>query len=202
MFIRRLKLAEYFHGSPSPNKPSVVQDEDRCNTGWIHKNPSWYPQEVQQNRSKALEDFINKSVSDIKSSLQANDRKFWNNLSKEQRMALQSLATDDSIVINKSDKSGGVVVMDKSLYEKKCLEHLEDQTFYEELHQDPNPLYREQFDAVICELKDAKLLSTVEHNILLEGCRTPNFYGLPKLHNEYTDFPDLRPISSGTDSVS
>ena len=35
-----------------------------------------------------------------------------------------------------------------------------------------------------------------------EGTRTPRFYGLPKIHKQYSDFPPLRPICSGYNSCT
>ena len=87
-------------------------------------------------------------------------------------------------------------------YEEACLEHLSNMSFYEEVEEDPNANYRKQFDDHIKELRDEDLISEVEQHNMLKGERTPNFYGLPKLHNTFDHFPDIRPICSGTDSPS
>ena len=37
---------------------------------------------------------------------------------------------------------------------------------------------------------------------MLTGERTPNFYGLPKIHKDYNNLPTIRPISSGSSGPS
>ena len=43
------------------------------------------------------------------------------------------------------------------------------------------------------------LLTKFEKSMLVTGARTPNFYGLPKIHKEYDKIPTIRPICSGSD---
>ena len=198
-FIRRLKLREYFgSNAPLPNE----SEEDRDPTNWVSSNPDWYPAEVQNGSSAGLQHFIDRTVEDMRHRLLDNDEKFWNNLTTEQRRALTALKRDESIVIKPSDKSGGIVVMDRADYEKKCLEHLSDQSFYEAIESDPNPGYRQSLNEIIDQLKTEGLLSDMEFNNMKKGDRTPCFYGLPKTHKEYDDFPELRPICSGSDGVT
>ena len=76
-----------------------------------------------------------------------------------------------------------------------------DPNFYEELPSDPNPDYRAKIDQKIDELLSSELID-FEASKLKSGCRTPQFYGLPKLHKEYDTFPPLRPICSGFSSCT
>ena len=50
-----------------------------------------------------------------------------------------------------------------------------------------------------------ELLTKKEHSLLTEHLnepRTPEFYGLPKIHKMFSNFPPLRPIVSGYKSCS
>ena len=198
-FIRRMKLREHFGSNSSA--PYDTED-DRDSMSWTSSNPDWYPKEIQEGGSVGLRHCLDRTVEDLKNSLIDNDDKFWNNLSSDQRRALDSLKRDTSIVIKPSDKSGGVVIMDRADYEEKCLDLLSDSTFYECLEDDPNPAYRVNLDTVLDDLKSDKLLSDVEHSNMQKGDRTPNFYILPKVHKVYEGLPDRRPICSGSNGVT
>ena len=197
-FIRRLKLRDYFYHNPSSSNDSAAsRDEDRDDTGWKKKNPDWYPEEVRQNRSAALVAFIENIKQDTKIHLKERERKFWNNMTIEQRRAIKSLASDQNIVIKPADKGGAIVIMDRKDYEYACLEHLQDKNFYEEVKEDPNPGYKKDLEEIIKSLKENKVISNFEEAMLSEGNRSPAFYGLPKIHKFFESFPPLRPICSG-----
>ena len=54
-------------------------------------------------------------------------------MSKEERRTLRSLQKDDSIIILRADKGNKTVVMDRSEYDKKILDLLDDQHTYRSL---------------------------------------------------------------------
>ena len=93
-----------------------------------------------------------------------------NNLTPQQRQALQDLATDKSIIIK---PSGKIVIMDVEDYDKACLETLTNSEHYTELKEDPNPLYKEQIMAEIRSLKANDYINKFEESMLIEGSRTP-----------------------------
>ncbi|XP_062586229.1 uncharacterized protein LOC134247840 [Saccostrea cucullata] len=59
------------------------------------------------------------------------------NLSKEERSALQSLKNGDDIVIKTADKGSTVVVLDKETYMAEAQRQLSDERFYKKLDSDP-----------------------------------------------------------------
>ena len=62
----------------------------------------------------------------------------YSNLTKEERLAFNSLRDDTSIIIIKeSDKGSGVVVWDREDYLKEAEKQLGDKETYEELSSDP-----------------------------------------------------------------
>ena len=139
--------------------------------------------------------FIDNTTNDLKTNLTKNQNKFWNKLSDEQRKAIVDLAIEYSIIIKPADKGGSVLIMDD--YINACFDTLVDRNFYEELPSDPNPDYRAKIDQKINELLSSELIDDFEGSKLKSGSRTPQFYGLSKLHKEYDTFPLLRPICSG-----
>ena len=197
-FIRRLRLKDYFHDK-TEQRPEC-EEEDRAPVNWLKSNPYWYPPYVKNNCRKALETFITNITVDTHLALKEKESKFWNNLSNEQRRAMVSLANDNDIVIKPSDKSGGIVILNKDDYERECLKHLTNETFYEEVAEDPTPVYRSNIDTLTDSLKEDGLISSVEEDNLKKGNRTPLFYTLPKVHKPHNGIPPSRPICSGSDS--
>ena len=84
------------------------------------------------NNTPKLTSFINNFQNDIHKTLTENKTKFCNNLSTDERKALKDLSTDKSIIIKPADKGGAIVIMNAEDYEKVCLDHLADKTFYEQ----------------------------------------------------------------------
>ena len=202
-FIRRLKLREYFYKEEEETTPDdTTPDDDRCKLNWASKNPDWYPEEVVEGRSAGLVRFIDDFLKGTRRTLETNETSYWNNLTSKQRAAITSLAKDTSIIIKPSDKCGSVVIMDVKDYEEACLNTLTNTEHYEELSSDPNPSYKETVQSEVDNLKLNGLISDLEYNNIIKGSRTPFFYGLPKMHNPFTIFPSLRPISSGSDSCT
>ncbi len=203
-FIRRLKLREYFFGRETDTSEvdDHPPDPDRAPSQWRERNPDYYPDEVKNNTSEGLRWFIDHFLSGCKDSISRKSMQFKNNLSPSQRHALQGLSKDNSIVIKPSDKCGKVVVMDVEDYDEACLTTLGNTEHYSELPNDPNPMYKQEILAETEWLHGNNYINKFERSMLLEGSRTPAFYGLPKLHKSFSGFPALRPICSGSSCCS
>ena len=67
---------------------------------------------------------------------------------------------------------------------------------------DPNPKYRTDLDQKIDDLLSSNIINEFEASKLQCGSRTPYFYGLPKIHKKFDQFPPLRPICSGFNSCT
>ena len=210
-FIHRLKLKEFFFqkknditaGINNSGASDIITGSPECNEEqkWESKNSEWYPEEVRNNRSEALTNFIRQIFKDMKMSFNdKKNKKFFNNLDDKKRKALHNLSKDTSIVIKKSDKCGSIVIMSTTDYEKACLEQLQNKTFYEEVESDENITYAEKVRIEVEKLKQQEFINEKQYNSLTSECKTPTFYGLPKMHKVYENFPSLRPICSGTGS--
>ena len=117
----------------------------------------------------------------------------------QEREALKSLASNNSIVIQEADKGGRIVVMNRHDYIKECEKQLCNTSFYQKLDNDPNMEYASEVRHQADEMKQKNLISNNEHKFLTEHLdtgETPIFYGLPKIHKLFERFPPLRPIVS------
>lgn len=203
-FIRKLKLKEYFARThdETTERDEHPQDPDRAASKWKQSNPDFFPDEVRNNTSTGLQWYIDQFLACCSNSISRKSESVNNNLTPQQRQALQDLAADKSIIIKPSDKCGKIVIMDVEDYDKACLETLTNSEHYLELKEDPNPQYKEQLMEEIRSLKANNYINKFEESMLIEGSRTPAFYGLPKLHKAFSNFPALRPISSGSSSCT
>ena len=66
----------------------------------------------------------------------AIDTKSYSNITHEERLALNSLRDDTSIIIKEADKGSGVAVWDREDYLKQAEKQLGDKETYDELSSD------------------------------------------------------------------
>ena len=106
---------------------------------------------MKNNTSKAMEiqnptlkSYITNTTKNIENILPFLKQKPRDNLTKQERIALKNLISNDQIIINKADKGSTVVVLNKSDYIKEGLQHLCDPTVYRKLNVDTtNPTKNE-----------------------------------------------------------
>lgn len=114
-------------------------------------------------------------------------------LPKRYLIALTSLKKDESIIIKKADKGGGIVVMNTKDYTEKIVEHLSDENVYEKKYAGYAEKIGNDFNKnarkILRKSKQGKqFLHLIEENPVI-----PRIYGLPKLHK--MNVP-VRPITS------
>ena len=112
-----------------------------------------------------------------------------NHLSSDVNM-LKELANDPDIVIKRSDKCKGLVVLPKSEYVQKA-ETITDG--YQAVMKNPTPKLEAQTKRVIKDTLTGKVPDKIVRSVTPSGSRTAELYGLPKTHK--TNVP-LRPIVS------
>ncbi|XP_070548155.1 uncharacterized protein [Ptychodera flava] len=121
-----------------------------------------------------------------------NWKKTYDNISKDERIALQQLTNREDLTIKAADKGGGIVVMDTSWYIDKCKDHLQNQSFYKELDHDPTDLYICELENKVRKWEKNKWISRdIASKLIPKEPKPGHFYGLPKIHKENTP---LRPI--------
>ena len=122
------------------------------------------------------------------------------NISKPERLAIESLKKDKSIQILPADKGRATMVIDNSDYESKALTLLQDENVYEKLNKDPTQKFQSKLIKLLKELKDKGAIdSKIYWKIYPTVADVPKFYGLIKIHK--AGYP-LRPIVSSIGAVT
>ena len=151
----------------------------------------------------ALESYIDAVESDIEKLL-TNQKIVPDNLTKEERSALQRLKNRDDIVIKKADKGSTVVVLDKQAYLAEANRQLTDDRFYKKLDSDPT----EEFSALITNTLDKmyendEIGVNVYETLRPTNCGPGQFYLLPKIHKEgMPGRPIVSAIGHPTEKIS
>ena len=123
---------------------------------------------------------------------------FNHNLSREESEVLNSLASNDSIVIKSADKGSGIVVEDRTGYLEAGLEHLSDTSIYEEVETDPTQQLASAINTYASRLLDKGIIDHITKEYLTfqesDPPRTQQLYFLKKIHKNPIA---VRPIVSG-----
>ena len=121
-------------------------------------------------------------------------------LSKEEKLALDSLRKDKSIIVSKPDKDQGVANLNKCDYIAKMESIFKIKRFSNQLNLMINIRKLSKFQGFLYRLKASKQLDDeLYHLIRPTAASTPMLYGLPKLHK---DGIPLRPILASTGSFN
>ena len=195
-----LRLKRFLHFYKLPNDSNVEDDTILStsnldpNSPFKHqkfKNPSdWIPPPVSN-----LENFITKNHLDLSDSVIPKNK--FNNISRQERLAIKQLSTDSTIVIKQADKGGAVVLMNRDDYIKEGIRQLSDSKFY---IQTPNDLTQEHYQAIETKCNDMLMREEIDLScydyLTHTPIRTAQFYMLPKIHKNKSP-PPGRPIVSG-----
>lgn len=129
-------------------------------------------------------------------------QKVRENLTKSEKLAIDQLAKNDSIVVKPADKGGAVVVLNKEKYIEEALRQLNNSDFYKKLSSNPMDRTKERLNELLSTAMEAGWISKKEHDFLLcEHPRIPTFYMLPKVHKSL-ECPPGRPIISSNGSLT
>ena len=124
------------------------------------------------------------------------------NLTSEERQAIKSLRENPDIVIQRPDKGGGVVVMNRSDYNDKLKTLISDSNKFEEIAVDQNKIIKKKINDIVKPYKGHQTLNYVYKQLHRVG-EYPNghLYGQPKIHKDSKN-PPLRPIISMSGTVT
>lgn len=196
-FCNKLRLREYF-------------ENDEINEDSIVRNKSKFKPPLH--RDKHLEQYI----SCLKGSAASNKKEsnIRDNISKQERSAIDSLRNDTSIVTKQADKGGAIVIMDKEHYKRMVNDHVNNLDFYSETNISEDAKTMRKINNFTEKYKES--LTSKEKDYLTKfEMKHSNFYGLPKIHkskeiqegiqlqnSSYIKLPEphdlkLRPIVAG-----
>ena len=122
----------------------------------------------------------------------------YSNLTKEERLALNSLRDDTSIIIKEADKGSGVVVWDREDYLKEAEKHLGDKETYEELSSDSVSPLIDIVKGCLARVKNrGDIPSETLEYFFINKPKLGRFYLLPKIHKRLHNVPG-RPVISNS----
>ena len=153
-----------------------------------------------------LETYIDNTKQNMVDNLEKIAHTSKSNLTAAQKTAMQQLKkVRHAVIIKLADKNLGVVLMDTDDYVTQCLVHLTDNKTYRLIAKYPAQDIRRQLLDTLVNHK--QVLSSHDKRLYKYLCeptnntRVPRFYGIPKIHKEFTKSPPLRPIVSQTLSL-
>ena len=115
---------------------------------------------------------------------------------------MKNLRNNDAIIIQRPDKGGGVVVLDKSNYVAKLTDLISDATKFSPCASDPTSTIKSKLNDIAKKYKNSETEKYIYKNINRVGEFHPgHLYGLPKLHKDIEN-PPLRPIISMSGTIT
>ncbi|CAJ0955519.1 unnamed protein product [Ranitomeya imitator] len=124
----------------------------------------------------------------------AQSQRYKNNLSKEERMALEELRSWDDVVYKPADKGGNLVVWPVDMYVRQAHKLLKNETCYKRLVSNPTALFQQELIVILERAYDDGLITkTFLDRIRDFQPKLATFYLIPKVHKNALD-PPGRPI--------
>ncbi|XP_074646585.1 uncharacterized protein LOC141902624 [Tubulanus polymorphus] len=185
-FNRLVKLDHHFRDKPDREAPR------------FRLPSSWAPDEIEP----VIAEFCNDAhelAQQTRDTRRVND-----NLTKQEREALQQLRDNTNIVIKAADKGSATVIMDRDDYVHEAMRQLADLEYNQPLQQPIFEQTGEEIREIIENMARRKiiLLKTAEYLLPPDNPKQRQFYLLPKIHKEREKWtvpdrvPPGRPIVS------
>lgn len=153
--------------------------------------------------TQTLEEYIHNTKDELDNRLPTLFKNGKSNISKRHHNFLKTLKNQHHILIIKPvDKNLGIVLINTEDYVNQCLQHLTTLT-YHLVSEYPSELHQ-QLENIIMSFKTDLTFNIINsksfyHHLLPKSpfkYRTPQFYGLPKVHKDFENIPPVRPIIS------
>ncbi|CAJ0966792.1 unnamed protein product [Ranitomeya imitator] len=200
-FYRNLRLHVHFSEqspvlNPSTQDKSLLELRDLG----LRTHSSYMP----PRSNPPVETFVSLVERDIHTLTREMDRgkfQFHTNLSHSERLSLEQLSSDKSLIIKPADKGGATVIMDRTDYLDEVFRQLGDTTVYKVIPCNPlNQLVQKIAPIIDFHFQTGTIDSKMRDFLIKRDPITPIFYVLPKIHKRLVK-PPGRPIVSLTDSV-
>ncbi|XP_075208158.1 uncharacterized protein LOC142313057 [Anomaloglossus baeobatrachus] len=129
------------------------------------------------------------------------DNNKQDNISTEERRALQHLRENGDLVIKEADKGGNIVLWPVKLYLEEAQRQLSNRNVYQPLPSDPTNVFKTKVDRLLLDAHQKGIISKKELDFLsVRSPVVPTFYMLPKVHKSLLK-PPGRPIVAGIGSI-
>ncbi len=160
-FTRKIKIKDVFH-----NKENADIS--------LHRNKSNRTIHTQNSEINQICDFIEL--------LKPEYINMRDNLTEEERVALNELSNNDNIVLKPADKSGNFIIMDKAFYRDKLVlnDHLNTEN-YKKVDQNEDLNVIKNLNSLLKQYEKDLTKKEVDY-IKNFQWKTSNFYILPKIH--------------------
>lgn len=189
--MRSIKLKSHFG-----NQQEMVVDENtmfrpQTNKEWTPKNPH----HTVLTFAQALQNDVNNE-----------QRKHIppDNLTKQERKALQDLEKRTDLLFVRADKGGALVIWDVKDYIIEARRQLNDQDHYQQLDIDTTETNKQIINKTIERFKGKGYLKDkVADGLISNECKTAKFYLLPKVHKKNNPGrPVINSINCPTEKIS
>ena len=185
-FCRRLRLKENFFEDDdlksSENESQPETPLDSPEKPMVRNNSNWNPRPRRNDLLDSCIDTLTKSARQLGSH---NIKSCKDNLSKQERQALQQLQNNTNIVIKEADKGGALCIMDSTFYATKMSEMLQDDTTYKQIEDAENKKVISKIRKLTEQYQHCLMTEEIEYLIQFEY-KESNLYGLPKIHKSQT----------------
>ena len=190
-FIRRMKLQFHFfhHPTHKNNGPFKIAST------WVPPGDTFPP----------LQEYFDAITEDIKNHIDNVSAAGSSNLSLIETKAIETLAKQKEIIIQRADKGGAIVLWPIQLYLTEASKQLENELHYAKCQPNEIPELTAQIIAFLKDLLMKQKISTQVYDFLEPSSspRIPRFYLLPKIHKpKINDITPGRPIVSGCGSAT
>lgn len=210
-FFRTLRLKEFFSNTPSTtytltesadSSPSTRDAENDTPPTKFRGKSTFIP---PRNRNASIETFcrlVQTDMSKVFHNKNKSEYMVHDNLTKEERKALDELKRDNTTVVKPADKGGAVVVMNVMDYEMEINHKLANTVFYKKLKSNPTDTFKKEIHNTLQCLFERGEINKHELDFMkVDHPTTPVIYTLPKIHKN-SENPPGRPIISGIGSLT
>ncbi|CAJ0919645.1 unnamed protein product [Ranitomeya imitator] len=126
---------------------------------------------------------------------------YQTNLTQCERLSLDQLSSDKTLIIKPADEGGATVIMDKTDYLEEVFRQLNDTSVYKMIPHNPLNRIAQKIKPVLDFHLQAGTIDSKMRDFLIKSDPVPPiFYILPKIHKRQFK-PPGRPIVSLTDSI-
>jgi hypothetical protein len=194
-FIRRIKLKVFFHERNKDIKYRREKENDIKIKGLKYKTDKTFIPEIEcELFNKLTSNFKTKFMNNVKNGCEQKNKR--QNMKNYEMFALKKLMKNPEIIIKPADKNMGITIMNKSWYEEKGFEFMDDERNYRVINDLEIKTVKNKIRKWVLQNKDnfpEKDLKYITDGIEAAHNNPCKMYFLPKLHKNPVG---IRPICS------